>query len=87
MSLLLPPASSALRSLFDVAQLAALASPAGRAQLSTLPQARTSAAAFMAAEPSARSVQSLVLRANGDLALMRFGPRGGKSVLWNFGRL
>lgn len=31
-----------------------------------------------------RSVTCLVLRANDDLELVNFGPRGGAKTLWNF---
>lgn len=39
-----------------------------------------------AATGNRAQLYQLVLRANGDVHLMAFGPRGGKRTLWNFGQ-
>jgi hypothetical protein len=82
----LPPASSPLRSLFSVEDLAAMGPViAGRVPL--LGDAKRSAKRLMAANPAVRSVVSIAARFNDDVVLVRFGPRGGQKILWNFSRL
>ena len=85
MSLSLPPSSSTLRTFFDVAHLAEIASPANRAKLCTFRQAITSARAFLAAERSTKEVNTICICADGSLQLIRVGPKGGVRRLWNFG--
>ena len=84
MSLLLPSSESPVRSLFDVAHIAQVCAPSVRHQLPTLREARSSAAAILSGG-GVKAVTSVVLRANGDIHLMQFGPRGGMRKVWNFG--
>lgn len=77
--LTLPSSESPIREAFDVADLAAK-------RWVTLPNAKFSASRMFAESKGIAAINSLVLRANGDLHLMQFGPRGGKKSLWNFGR-
>lgn len=84
MSLRLPPLNSELRSFFDVADLAMIAAPAVRRNLPTLREAMRSAASFLADEPLAKAVQSIVLRADGTVELHQFTRRTHRP-LWNFG--
>lgn len=85
--LALPPSSSALRNLIDVAHLVEIADPANRSKLRTFRQAVTSAREFLASEPAAREVNTVCLCADGSLQLVRVGPKGGIKRLWNFGAL
>lgn len=82
--LALPVTASPLRELFDVADLVALgtkkASPASFA-IAKLGAQR----AF--SDSAVRSVNSICIRASGELWLVQFGPRGGHKKLWNFGKL
>jgi len=87
MSLALPTSSSPLRQLFDVADLAALASPSNRAQLSTFRGTVQSAKSFFAGEPAAKSLNAVTLRANGELWLVEVKRSGAWRKLWNFGQL
>lgn len=87
MSLALPTSSSPLRQLFDVADLAALASPSNRAQLPTFRQTVQSAKSFFAVETSAKSLNAVTLRANGELWLVEVKRSGAWRKLWNFGQL
>lgn len=55
-------------------------------ELPTLGEARRRSVRQIAESDGAiRSVETLVLRANGTLSLLRIGPRGGFSEVWNFG--
>lgn len=83
----LPLASSPLRQLFDVADLAALASPSNRAQLPTFRQTVQSAKSFFAGEHAAKSLNAVTLRANGELWLVEVKRSGTWRKLWNFGQL
>lgn len=87
MSLLLPPRDHAARELFDVADLAVLASVQNAHHLPSLAEARSRARAQFAADKAVRRVHTLVLRACGTLQLVGFGPRGGRQVLWTFGKV
>lgn len=87
MSLKLPAKNSPVRELFDVAHLAEVAAPAVRHKLPTLGEARRQSRGIFANPKLApKSVTYIVLRANGDLHLVTFGPRGGFRVRWNFGQ-
>ena len=77
MSLLLPSDPS-IRSLVDVEALA-------YRKWVTFAEAKHSAKRQFSADSAIRDIFYQVLRANGDVHLMRFGPRGGKSTVWNFG--
>ena len=87
MSLKLPASSSPLRELFDVADLAALADVKNRLKLPNLQQAKFTARNIFSSDNAIRQVNMLVIRANGELHLMKFGPKGGTKKLWNFGVL
>ena len=81
MALSLPARNSDLRSAFDVADLAARNWVTLRDAINS---ARTS---FANAGGAVVAINYLVLRANGSVELMSFGPRGGKKTLWKFGRV
>lgn len=97
MSLKLPPTGHALRELFDVADLAERASPENRGRLPTLKEARIQARQLFAAHKltlhgqpitaaPVKSINYFILRANGNVQLVTFGPRMGMKVRWNFGQ-
>lgn len=88
MGLKLPPMNSPIRDLFDVSHLAMAAMPgAARRSLPTLPEAKRSAMATMAAANGAiRGITAIVLRGNDDVTLWTFGPKGGARQVWNFSR-
>ena len=75
----LPSATSELRETFDVESLAY------GENIVTLAEARASARKTFANVPGVRRVYFTVIRANGDLHLISFGPRGGWKVEWRFG--
>jgi hypothetical protein len=79
MSLALPLSDSPIREMFDIRDLIDWRG------LPTFRQGLTSAKAFLAAEPAARSVNSIVIRADGEIWLIRIGKRGGWKRVWNFG--
>jgi len=56
-------------------------------KLPTLREAKASAARTFAGDRAIRQVNMLVLRADGNLELIGFGPRGGRKTLWKFGQL
>jgi len=79
MSLRLPLASSRLRELFDVADLV------DWKQLPLFRQTLNGAVAYLQAEPGARAVHSLCIRADCHIWLIKVGPKGGWERLWDFG--
>lgn len=82
--LTLPPAGHPARELFDVADLVAVTT--GERPLAVLPEALSSARRFLAANPAARRVACIVLRADNDqVDLITVGPRGGWRKEWRFG--
>lgn len=87
MSLILPPQTHAARELIDMEQLASLGDVQNRMKLPTLCEAKASAARTFAGDRAIRQVNMLVLRADGNLELIGFGPRGGRKTLWKFGQL
>ena len=87
MSLALPLATSPLRQLFDVADLAEMASPANRSKLPNFRQSLNSAKDFFAVETSAKALNAVTLRANGELWLVEVKRSGAWRKLWNFGQL
>jgi hypothetical protein len=87
MSLTLPPQTHAARELIDLAQLASLGDVQNRLKLPTLQQAKASASRTFAGDRAIRRVNLLVIRADGTLELIGFGPRGGRQTLWKFGQL
>ena len=87
MSLILPPQTHAARELIDLGLLASLGEVENRMKLPTLREAKASAAWTFAGDRAIRQVNMLVLRADGNLELIGFGPRGGRKTLWKFGQL
>lgn len=87
MSLILPPQTHAARELIDLGLLASLGEVENRMKLPTLREAKASAARSFAGDRAIRQVNMLVLRADGNLELIGFGPRGGRKTLWKFGQL
>ncbi|QAX99434.1 hypothetical protein PaSz4_56 [Pseudomonas phage PaSz-4] len=87
MSLILPPQTHAARELIDLGLLASLGEVENRMKLPTLREAKASAARTFAGDRAIRQVNMLVLRADGNLELIGFGPRGGRKTLWKFGQL
>lgn len=87
MSLILPPQTHAARELIDLGLLASLGEVENRMKLPTLREAKASAARTFAGDRAVRQVNMLVLRADGNLELIGFGPRGGRKTLWKFGQL
>ena len=79
MSLSLPLSGSDLRGMFDVADLA-------DRNWCTLSHAKHSAKRTFANQSGIVEIIYIVLRANDSVHLMAFGPRGGKRILWNFGK-
>lgn len=87
MSLILPPQTHAARELIDLGLLASLGEVENRMKLPTLREAKAGAARTFAGDRAIRQVNMLVLRADGNLELIGFGPRGGRKTLWKFGQL
>lgn len=87
MSFALPTSSSPLRQWFDVAELAVMLAPENRQSLPTFRQSLKSAKSFFAAEPTAKALHCVTVRADGEVCLVRVGPRGGWRKLWTFGTL
>ncbi|XAO41095.1 hypothetical protein [Pseudomonas phage vB_Pae_HLL23] len=87
MSLILPPQTHAARELIDLGLLASLGEVENRMKLPTLREAKASATRTFAGDRAIRQVNMLVLRADGNLELIGFGPRGGRKTLWKFGQL
>lgn len=83
----LPPRGSELRETLDVEHVVEVCNPANRSLVPLLHEARKSARRHIAASQGlVRSVQTICMLPNDDLALVRVGARGGFSVLWNFTR-
>jgi hypothetical protein len=87
MSLRLPLTGSKTRELFDVRHLAEVASPENRSKLMTRRECVSRVKDAMSANKSIRAIHSFCLSANGHLHLLRVGPRGGVSRIWDFGVL
>lgn len=87
MSLRLPPRDHPVRELIDMEFLASLGEPENMRKLSSLQEVKAKAAAAFASDPRIRSIDFMVLRASGDLELMRFDSQGGERTLWQFGKL
>lgn len=83
----LPPQDSTIRECFDMAHLAEIVAPENRLKLQTFREALSNAKSFFAQNKGVKVVNSVTLRANGELWLIQVGPRGGWKVLWNFGQL
>lgn len=82
----LPTVNHPARALIDVAHVAEVLAPANAAKLLSTLQARKAAERYFEAEPAARRVVYIVLRADNDQRwLISFGRRGGWKKEWNFG--
>lgn len=80
----LPSPESPLRAHFterEIADMRALR------RFVTFREAHLDAERAMRNDPSIRSMHTVCLRADGELWLVRFGPRGGWKREWNFGQL
>jgi hypothetical protein len=75
----LPTTASPLRQMFDVQSLVDWRT------LPTFRQGLEGCTRFLQSEPAAKSAQSVVMRADGEIWLIRVGPKGGWKKLWNFG--
>lgn len=84
MSYRLPSSDSPIRAMFDMATLVQIGTRETSAP--EFRSAKRAAVEFLQSEPRARTVQSICLRANGDLVLIQVGRRGGHRQLWNFTR-
>lgn len=87
MSLMMPQSGTEVRDLINVEHLVMIASPENRAKLPTFREAISNAVKNMKADRTVRAVHTYCLRADGQLWLMRVGPRGGWKCEWNFGTL
>lgn len=87
----LPPTDHPAREFLSVAQLVeCTATPESRRRLPGLQQAarqaREAFAHSAAHKGGLQAIHSLVCFADGTLRLVRFGPNGGKRILWTFGQ-
>jgi len=85
MSLHLPSSSSSIRNLFDLADLAAIGQPGGWQKLPSLRDAINGGRNFLAKDSGAKALHSLVLRADGSIALHKI-TRQSQHEVWNFGK-
>jgi len=77
------PQNPALRELFDVAtDLVPIGT--GERQAPTFGEAKANAIRSMKAYKGIAAITAIVIRANDDLELVEFGPRGRATTLWNF---
>lgn len=81
----LPPASSPLRELFAVEHLVAMG-PLREGRIPLFMEAKRSAKRYMAGNKAISGIVSICAWANDDVLLVRFGPRGGHKILWNFSK-
>ena len=79
MSLRLPLTSSPLRESFDVASLVDWRS------LPNFREALTGCRSTIEGDTRIRSVNSIAIRADGEIWLIQVGRKGGWKRLWNFG--
>tara|TARA_R110000796_G_scaffold213489_1_gene329594 strand:- start:367 stop:627 length:261 start_codon:yes stop_codon:yes gene_type:complete len=79
----IPSSFSPLRERFDVASdLVPIGT--GERQAPTFAEAKANAIRSMKAHKGIAALTAIVLRANDDLELVEFGPRGRATILWNF---
>lgn len=79
--LALPVTGSPLREMFEVQQLLR------PRELPTFRQcAHAARSTFAASGPEVRAVNSVCLRADGAIELVKFGPKGGHKTMWKFGK-
>lgn len=83
-----PPATHPARELFDLdAFRERLAREHWRKWLTLgLPRAKSEAARFFSANPTARAYVTPVWLHDDSVRLVRIGPRGGHRILWTFRR-
>jgi len=82
MAHLLPATDSALNELFEVSDLVLIGT--GILPAPAFYQAKANALRAMKADKAIAAVTAICLRANDDLEMVEFGPRGRASTLWNF---
>jgi hypothetical protein len=75
----LPSSNSELREKFDIMDLA-------EKRWSTFLESKAAARNVFAKSEGVKKVNTLTMRADGSIHLIEWGPRGGKKVLWNFGK-
>jgi hypothetical protein len=86
MSLKLPTQDSAIRSLFDIRDLAAFGNPANRIKPGTgFREVLAATRAMLTADTTAVAAHMFAFRANGDLWLVKVTRRSWSKV-WNFGQ-
>lgn len=77
------PRSADLRDRFDIAtDLVPIGT--GEVAPATFAEAKGGALRTMKRDSTVRSVTCICIRANDDLELVEFGPRGRATTLWNF---
>lgn len=79
----LPSSDSHLRDLFDVAS-DLIPIGTGEHPAPTFAEAKANAIRSLKAYKGIAALTAIVLRANDDLELIEFGPRGRATTLWNF---
>jgi hypothetical protein len=87
MALSLPAASSSIRAMICMDTLASLGQRENVLRLPALSVAKRGALDLMGRDSGVRSVQSLVIRADGHLHLVQIGKKGGHKTLWDFGSI
>ena len=78
------PQDPAIKELIDVPTLVLIGS--GIMQAPTFREAKANAVCYMKTMSGIAAIASICLRANDDLELVEFGPRGRATTLWNFTR-
>ena len=81
----LPPANSPIRDMFDMEGLVSMLAPGQRHGLPTFNNA-LQAAPEQCKRLGAASINQVVVKANGTIALYRFGPRGSRKLVWQFSK-
>jgi hypothetical protein len=77
--LTLPPRNSEIREMFDMMDLA-------EKRWTTYAESRKAARSTFEKTKGIKSVNTLTIRADGSIHLIKWGPRGGKKIVWNFGK-
>ncbi|NOY60280.1 MAG: hypothetical protein GXO75_15325 [Calditrichaeota bacterium] len=75
----LPQQNSPLRKLFSIDDLLADRFP-------TFREAKLSAQKMFKSDPAIKAVNIILQRANGEIWLVKFGPKSGWKKIWNFGK-
>ena len=87
MTVNLPLSGSPVYEAMDVAHVAEALSPENRSKLPTLRMVLAKYRKHINSESAVKSVESICIKADGSVVLVRVGPRGGHKVLWKFGVL